>query len=557
MTGNDRPLTKIFLLGAGSSQPAGISTIDEMTREFLGNPFYPENRVDENLPELKKNILLLNQVTKNYFEKSDIELIMTLILQLEDKHQRDLFQQKHPELKDLIWESADKPAINNVNTIKLLIQQYIRRKCENIKSIDYLSSLQGFIGASPLKIFTLNYDATIEIFCEKNDIEYSDGFNPYWNPENFSNKLGLHLFKLHGSLYWLRSASGKTMKVPLKGLRSSEVKYLTDEMMSEMMIYPALSKNKQPIVYSWLSQRFKDELISSDVCIIIGYSFRDDDIKDTIIESLSGNHKLWLIIISPNASKHNNSLTTNNIDIASRILCIDSSIQKVLTNRTLHGHLQILQLARRMEEEAWKSQNSLQIRLDQSWSMVLANYLRINFHDRVKWIVEKLQSMKFSGYESNFPNCVEGVVGPPSFRYLFEYAELGDFERYWIWRDVFLQSCTAYEYTLFSTSNQGVLVNGNPIAKSELPRWCSEKSSLSRDIPKDLLQYATEVSNRLSDPELKSFVSRLKQTLEFVLGRGRTMIDTDPHNFLATYHSEQLGVKLSAMKIVSYYDKKV
>jgi hypothetical protein len=90
-----------------------------------------------------------------------------------------------------------------------------------------------------LRIFTLNYDGTIEIICEKNNVDFSDGFNQYWNPDTFENAK-VNIFKLHGSLYWFRTASGKIIKVPVKGLPVRTLKYLSDETVSEMMIYPAL-----------------------------------------------------------------------------------------------------------------------------------------------------------------------------------------------------------------------------------------------------------------------------------------------------------------------------
>jgi len=151
----------------------------------------------------------------------------------------------------------------------------------------------------------LNYDATVEIFCENRGIKYTDGFEPDWNLARFDGENNqINLFKLHGSLYWFRTKSNKTVKVPMKGLQSSLLRYLTDEEVSEMMIYPTLEKNKQSGVYSWLSQKFKDELNHSDVCVIMGYSFRDGDIKESILESLSSNHNLWLIIASPHASEY-------------------------------------------------------------------------------------------------------------------------------------------------------------------------------------------------------------------------------------------------------------
>jgi hypothetical protein len=44
--------------------------------------------------------------------------------------------------------------------IKVLINDYIRKECENINSdaVEYLWSIQGLIKSNKLKIFTMNYD---------------------------------------------------------------------------------------------------------------------------------------------------------------------------------------------------------------------------------------------------------------------------------------------------------------------------------------------------------------------------------------------------------------
>jgi hypothetical protein len=66
----------------------------------------------------------------------------------------------------------------------------------------------------------------VEAFCESNNISFSDGFTPYWDPEHFEDKR-VNIFKLHGSLYWFKTESGRIFKVPIKGLNLSKLKHLT------------------------------------------------------------------------------------------------------------------------------------------------------------------------------------------------------------------------------------------------------------------------------------------------------------------------------------------
>ena len=127
-----------------------------------------------------------------------------------------------------------------------------------------------------MDIFTLNYDGTVEIFCDKHGISYSDGFDPDWHPDAFK-AAKIRIYKLHGSVYLLKSEFGKIIRIPVKSLPIRQVKYWTDENISEMMIYPALQKDKQSDIYLWLSRTFMDKLSAANTLVVIGYSFRAEN----------------------------------------------------------------------------------------------------------------------------------------------------------------------------------------------------------------------------------------------------------------------------------------
>ncbi len=172
----ERHLSTIFLLGAGSSKPAGLSTITELTSEFVSDPIkamgwtmYLGGSYDQKVGKsstsydetvIREKISYLAGVTKDFFKgKMDLELLMSIILRLKDENERKLFHANYPELKQINDGLLD--------IIKNLTESYIRKKCENIQTIDYLWPLQGLTNMDPMEIFTLNYDATVEIFCEK------------------------------------------------------------------------------------------------------------------------------------------------------------------------------------------------------------------------------------------------------------------------------------------------------------------------------------------------------------------------------------------------------
>lgn len=313
----------ILLFGAGISKPAKIPDMPEMTKGFLENPLRLAelDLKDQGYEELNNDIKALDEVSRNYYGKTDLEFLVSLLLQLEYDNFRDLIERKHTRIQTITQE--------NLKYIRILINDYIRKECEkiDIMSMEYFWPLTALLPIDKqLLIFSLNYDGLVEAFCESNSIIFSDGFSPYWDPEHFSGKR-VNIFKLHGSLYWFKTESGKIFKVPVKGLNLSKLKHLTDESLSEVMIYPVLQKNKQSQVYLWLHNKFLDELKTTDTCVVIGYSFRDEDVRNSIIDSLKINGKLWLIVISPNANSNKKEhFKEQDLEIRSRVFCIDKTV---------------------------------------------------------------------------------------------------------------------------------------------------------------------------------------------------------------------------------------
>lgn len=542
----ERSLKIIFLFGAGASRDAGIPTINELTEEFVGNPAKAVSSFiafpGDGASKIKTDVEILANVTKKFQDKMDLELMMSLILRISDKKEKQLLETTYHELK----------SINNdrIEQIKNLIQMYIRKKCEDITSVEYLWPLEGMSKNKKLDIFTLNYDGTVEIFCEERGIKYTDGFEPDWNIKRFDDdETEINLYKLHGSLYWFRTKSNKTIKIPLKGLQTSDVKYLTDEEVSEMMIYPTLEKNKQLGVYSWLSQKFKDELNSTDVCVVIGYSFRDGDIRDSIIESLSSNLNLWLIVVGPHASRYKNEIFSSDYGIASRIITMDMGIIGALTDRALNSYLSRLSSASQKEQQTWKAQSTTQIRLDQDWNWILINYLTIEHHDRVKWIVEKLSEKRFTSVGDNFPNCIEGTVGSKSLKYLLEYHEKKEEKKLQIWGKIFVDYCISLEYGFFKNSIQTMLHKNNPIQKNELPFWYKDLGSQSNENMKKLTDELPNIQSQLEEGELKIDVDKLIETLTLYVKDNGQLENSNPDELVGRARDANLGMKKWANKI--------
>jgi len=159
-----------------------------------------------------------------------------------------------------------------------------------------------------IKIFTTNYDQAIEVFCsQKNNFHCNDGFKLddsarhfLWNGGNYDEidvegKINFQLYKLHGSLTWKNHINYGIERTTFER-KLNDPNYDKD-----FLIYPSLSP-KDGVVdepYATIRNKFKEFLLQADVCIVIGFSFRDGHLNDIFKEFLSP--KKIFIVISPSA----------------------------------------------------------------------------------------------------------------------------------------------------------------------------------------------------------------------------------------------------------------
>jgi hypothetical protein len=278
----------IYLLGAGFSVPAGLDDITKITDDFFS---------ESNLASMdkiqKRDIVILKEVTSSYFQSNyDIESFLTIIQKLEDHNDDKLLKAKYKKVSKISSES-----LRNIN---LTTQAHIRKRLEENVDIEPLKKIICL--GNEIHIFTLNYDAVIDIICETYGVSYVDGFDLFWDSTLLGNlDSKIKLYRLHGSLYWFRLSNGKSLKVPLKGLVMDNLKDLYGNPILEMIIYPTIKKEKYSYIYSWLNTRFIEFLERSNLCIVVGYSFRDHDILNNIENSLKINLNLFILIISPKA----------------------------------------------------------------------------------------------------------------------------------------------------------------------------------------------------------------------------------------------------------------
>ncbi len=273
-----------FLFGAGASMEAGVPDTVSLINEF---------RVKDDDANVSEFLELLGRWAKQQDRPLDIELVLETLQRLADWKE------------DPLSGFADKPIkIDGLDAQTLLnrLRDFIKNKVlVDAEHITYLEPLRGFIDAyRPLHLYSANYDTAIEVLCAEHKLKYRDGFDEAWNPALLDEpNVDLRLFKLHGSVTWYRSNRGRFLKIPVL-LHDSSVELVTKERAEALMLYPAQKfEYVEPLFELLLAA--KRRLAESQVLIVVGYSFRDEHIRQLLWDIARESPRFIVILIGPKA----------------------------------------------------------------------------------------------------------------------------------------------------------------------------------------------------------------------------------------------------------------
>ena len=166
----------------------------------------------------------------------------------------------------------------------------------------YEAANRGFIK----EIYTTNYDMLLEMAMEANRTPYFDGFTgsfePFLSPEsieafpgeNDSTCRWIRLWKIHGSLNWMKKPATKITEERI--VRAGRI----DDPKNELMIYPSREKyslsRKEPYIAYF--DRLKNYLSRGELFFVIsGYSFGDEHINEVIFNALRNNSRLYVTVL--------------------------------------------------------------------------------------------------------------------------------------------------------------------------------------------------------------------------------------------------------------------
>lgn len=297
------PTEVTFILGAGASIPAGIPDVRGFYRHFRDHL----RLLPTAGPDLTQAFAAIEAAWRDQTgaELADLERLyelLTVLNALETPPAIPLglpsgFPERSRAIELLHWE----------------LKKYVQQRCLSVRARDlvYLRPLTGFLGLSrPLAVVSLNYDSCIEMVLDEAGVSWTDGCPPA-EQEFFASRLdfpahaAVHLIKLHGSATWyqtkletepgwMRRARGPGQVGISRAFRAART--LTHE---AMMIYPTLSKALTNGPFPALTRAAEQALATSRLCLAIGYSFADLHVRRLVLEALSANKGLRLVLVNP------------------------------------------------------------------------------------------------------------------------------------------------------------------------------------------------------------------------------------------------------------------
>ena len=288
----------VIFLGAGASAPLGKMTTLQFMQSVITQGGSDINLISE--------IMSSVEPSEELGKKVDIEAVLDYLEKIIEA------SVAYEKLKLL-----DKPdslgKLDGIIKLREQIQDLVVTHYSEIdadKAFKHYAPLyeEGFtIGRLP--IFTNNYDLAIEKFYEHPQAPFRliDGFKkerltiPRWSDEVYENYVPVSsgkgsdiiLFKLHGSVDWVRTPGGH--------IQRTEAKQRDPGSLKTVLAYPTRTKRE---IHEEPFRTNYDYLLAclahTQICFVVGFSFRDQEIVEHFREAAGLNKNLRVIIFDTN-----------------------------------------------------------------------------------------------------------------------------------------------------------------------------------------------------------------------------------------------------------------
>jgi len=283
----------LIFSGAGISKPLGIPDMYSFVEEF-------ESEIEKGMRDKKD---LLDKIINN--EKIDLEELLRRLNRMSELLEDETY------LRMVNPGDDEKMIFSEIKELKEKLMDFVYEECSSFdeevaqRIFKQLFDLKDLFLHDRLKIFTTNYDICAESTYEKQNLACTTGFKtrgmyPIWDRTAFKDpSYEIHIYKLHGSITWFKHGDQITQLPPIdRKIASSRGDEFTVQ-----MLYPLTGKEVFKPPFSELQYYLQKMLESCSMCIVIGYSFRDDSINSIFSNASKENKDLEVIVIDSNADE--------------------------------------------------------------------------------------------------------------------------------------------------------------------------------------------------------------------------------------------------------------
>ena len=322
----------LLFFGAGASKPLGIPTNRDLYQEFIASPSWDSLRNRDQFPALFDDIIKSCGI-----EPLDIEAVMSVLSALAAKDPQDaLLRGGKPgalfslakQSSGLFGPGTQKHAQEFLDTIKAFVRERCQSYKEDSRRSNYDPIMDSFIGpherweigrgdsrtqayiapfggpgrrrVPSFSGFTTNYDTAFEDYLNDLEIQCESGFEKQGNrfclsPSVIHGTYDLSLFKLHGSVDYIKHKDGKIVHIPFyqPGIKAADLK--------EVLIYPTQEKELFQFPFIDFFYEFVRALRQTRLWVFFGFSFSDIPILRLVLTEATPGKKV--LIVSPDASK--------------------------------------------------------------------------------------------------------------------------------------------------------------------------------------------------------------------------------------------------------------
>lgn len=280
----------IFLLGAGCSCDANVPASKEMIQKL---ECLLEKTYADDLYPLYKYVMYTMQYGKNLAGKItdfNIESLLVTLHTLNDYKSAILYPFVMGYSQDLIEYAGE--SFKNIGRLIDVIEKELPRwvTLGSYTKASYYKGFERFQSelTYAIRLFSLNYDLCLE----KNVTCVETGFlgDEPWDGNRFNKtdneeETPIYLYKLHGSIDWERT-NDQLKKSEQSGIKPD-------------IIFGTDVKLQAIDPYLFYLYEFRKYAQSSEIIVIIGYSFNDSHINDLIRQAMETDKNKKIISVSP------------------------------------------------------------------------------------------------------------------------------------------------------------------------------------------------------------------------------------------------------------------